>query len=258
MRTDWTALPATVTTKIAERVGGTRITPSSTGDHAEIAATVGGPHTKVFVKAASSDLGVRSLRYELLVSEAVDRSYSPAVEWHFETDGWLVVGFEQLDGPHADLSPGSRHLDLLAAVVDDLSRTPALGSTWFTPATRLGFSHPVAEGQMLVHTDLNPANLIVTSSGLRVVDWAYATKAAPWLELALLAQWLIGSGHTPEQADKWLTQFPAWGTTDPEAIDDLASRSASKWSAKAHGSTDKWIRDLADWTGRWAAYRAER
>jgi hypothetical protein len=29
------------------------------------------------------------------------------VEWHFETGGWLVVGFEHCAGPHADLSPGS-------------------------------------------------------------------------------------------------------------------------------------------------------
>lgn len=255
MRIDWTALPEVVTAEIAERVGGAHVTPASSGDHAEIAATVAGENTKVFVKAACSEHGVRSLHYELLVSRAVDWPYSPAVEWSFEADGWLVVGFEHLDGPHADLAPGSRDLDLLAAVVEDLGRTLAPGPTWFTPATRLGFWNPAMDGEMLVHSDLNPANLIVTANGVRVVDWAYATKGAPWVELALLAPWLVGSAHSPEQADKWLNQFPAWCSTDPAALDDLASRNAGKWSAKAFESAEKWVCDLAEWTGAWAAYR---
>lgn len=255
MRSDWTALPDTVTTEITERLGGTRVTPALSGDHAEIAATVAGPNGKVFVKAASSELGVRSLRYELLVSKAVDRPYSPAVEWHFESDHWLVVAFEHLDGHHADLSPGSPDLELLAAALDDLGRTPALGPTWFSPASRIGFSHPAMDGDVLVHTDLNPANLIMTPSGIRIVDWAFATRAAPWVELALLAQWLIGSGHTAQRADEWLTRFPTWNATDPETLDNLASRNAAKWSAKAKQSTETWVHDLADWTGQWAAYR---
>ncbi|WP_244933263.1 phosphotransferase [Micromonospora tulbaghiae] len=58
------------------------------------------------------------------------------------------------------------------------------------------------DDEMLIHSDLNPANLIVTPHGLRIVDWAWATKAAPWVELALLVQWLIGSGHSAEQAEE--------------------------------------------------------
>lgn len=126
MRSDWTALPETVRTGIADRVGGTHKAPASSGDHAEIAATVTGRNGKVFVKAAVlAGLGGRSLRYELLVSKAVTRSYSPAVKWDFEMDGWLVVGFEHCDGPHADLSPGSPDLDLLAVILKDLGETPA-------------------------------------------------------------------------------------------------------------------------------------
>jgi hypothetical protein len=255
MRVDWTALPEAVTREIADRVGGSHATPAARGDHAEIASTVTGANGTVFVKAARSDLGVRSLRFELLASKAVTQSYSPAVEWQFEAAGWLVVGFEHCVGPHADLSPGSPDLDLLAASLDDLGRTPAQGATFFSPAARLGFSHPAMDGDMVVHSDLNPANLIMTPDGLRIVDWAFATKAAPWVELALLAQWLIGSGHTPQQVDQWLTRFPAWSQADTQVLDDLASRNAAKWSAKAQQSTEKWMRDLAHWTGEWAAYR---
>ncbi|MEU5904621.1 hypothetical protein ABZ780_09610 [Micromonospora sp. NPDC047467] len=38
------------------------------------------------------------------------------------------------------------------------------------------------DGETLIHSDLNPANLIVTPLGLRIVDWAWATKAAAWVK----------------------------------------------------------------------------
>ncbi|MEU5931038.1 hypothetical protein [Micromonospora sp. NPDC047187] len=117
MRSDWTALPERVTAGIAERVGGTfDVTSASSGNHAEIASTVTGPAGRIFVKAASGELSGRSLRYELAATQAIDR-HPPAVLWQFESDGWLVVGTEHLAGPHPDLSPGSRDLDLLLAAL---------------------------------------------------------------------------------------------------------------------------------------------
>ena len=255
MRSDWTALPEAVTTGIADRIGGTDAVPASSGDHAEIAATVTGTNGTVFVKAANTELGVRSLRYELRASRAVTLPYPPAVEWDFETDGWLVVGFEHCAGPHADLSPDSAHLELLGETLEELGETPAPDQTWFSPTARLGFTHPATEGATLVHSDLNPANLIVTPAGLRIVDWAYATRAAAWVELALLVPWLVGSGHTPEQAERWLAQFPAWSATNPAILDEFASRNASKWSRKAQQSTARWIHDLAARNTRWTVYR---
>ncbi|MFC7706516.1 hypothetical protein [Micromonospora lupini] len=95
--------PHSVTAGIAERVGGTfDVTSASGGNHAEIASTVTGPAGRIFVKAASGELSVRSLRYELATTRAIDR-HPPAVLWQFESDGWLVVGTEHLAGPHPDL-----------------------------------------------------------------------------------------------------------------------------------------------------------
>jgi len=259
MRTDWVALPEAVKTEIAGRVGGVpEVISASSGDHAEIAATMTGPAGKVFVKAASSEFGIRSLRYELLASRAVPLSCSPVVEWDIESHGWLVIGFEHCEGPHADLSPGSPDLDLLEVAVKELGATPAPDLPLFSPAGRLGFEHPALTGHTLIHTDLNPANLIVTPSGLRIVDWAFTTKAAAWVELALLVQWLIGSGHTPEQAEEWLARFPAWIASDPQTLDEFASRNASKWSGKAGQSTARWMHDLAAWTAQWSVYRCRK
>lgn len=259
MRSDWGVLPEAVTTKISEWMAGYySVVPAPDGDHAEIAAAVTGPNGRAFVKAASTDLGVRSLRYELAANEAVAKTlrYPPAVKWAFEADGWLVVGTEQLDGAHPDLSPGSPDLDLLARALNELQETPAPDGEWYSPKGRLGFFQPAMDGEMLVHSDLNPSNVMVTASGLRIVDWAYTTRAASWVELALLVQWLIGSGHTAEQAENWLARFPAW-STDREALDEFASKNASKWAGKAQQSTEKWVHDLGTWTDEWAAYRRE-
>jgi hypothetical protein len=244
-----------VTKAVADRAGTTRITPATTGDHAEIAATVTGTNGKFFFKAAHTDFGVRSLRFELRVSEAVSGSHAPAVEWHFEAADWLVVGFEHCEGPHADLAPGSPDLDLLGEALAALGETPAPEVPLFSPTARLGFEHPAMDGATLVHTDLGPANLIVTPRGLRIVDWAMAAKAAPWVELAMLTPWLISAGHTPEQAEQWLARQPAWKLTDPEILDYFATKNAQKWASKSAGSTAAWMHDLAAWTSRWAAYR---
>ncbi|BCY09730.1 phosphotransferase [Actinoplanes sp. L3-i22] len=255
MRIDWTALPEAVTKEVADRVGGLRVVPATTGDHAEIAATVTGTSGTVFVKAARSDFGVRSLRFERRVSEAVSGPHSPAVAWHFEAAGWLAVGFEHCAGPHADLSPGSPGLELLGGALTVLGETPAPDVPLFSPQARLGFDHPAMSGDTLVHTDLGPANLIVTRHGLRIVDWAMATRAAPWVEPAMLTPWLIGAGHTPEQADRWLARQPAWRSADPVVLDHFAAKNAAKWASKSAGSTAPWMRDLAAWTAQWSAYR---
>ncbi|MFI6069216.1 aminoglycoside phosphotransferase [Micromonospora sp. NPDC051227] len=167
-----------------------------------------------------------------------------------------MVGTEHLADPHPDLSPGSTDLNLLLAALTALQETSAPGETWFAPAARLGFAQPAMDGETLIHSDLNPASLIVTPVGLRIVDWAWATKAAAWVELALLVQWLIGSGHSAEQAEEWLAQLPAWTATDHHVLDHFASGNATKWAAKSGQSTELWVQDLAVWTGEWANHRA--
>ena len=139
-----------------------------------------------------------------------------------------------------------------------LGKTPAPDVLLFSPKGRLGFEHPAMDGDTLVHTDLGPANLIVTPGGLRVVDWAMATKAAPWVELAMLTPWLISAGHTPEQAEQWLARHPAWGPTDPEVLDHFAAKNAEKWASKSAHATAPWIHRLADSMSQWAQHRGRK
>ncbi|MEW2429382.1 hypothetical protein AB0877_15340 [Micromonospora sp. NPDC047644] len=34
--------------------------------------------------------------------------------------------------------------------------------------------------------------------------------------------WLIGSGHSAEQAEEWIAQLPVWTATDRQILDDFA------------------------------------
>jgi hypothetical protein len=142
MRSDWTALPEAVARQVADRVGVFHAVAAFGGDHVEIAAAVTGTAGTVFVKAAHSDLGIWSLRYELRVGEVLKPPHSPAVRWYVEADGWLVAGFEQLDGLHADLSPGSPDLGQLASAIHALGSVSEPDLPLFSPAVRLGFTHP--------------------------------------------------------------------------------------------------------------------
>ena len=169
-----------------------------------------------------------------------------------------MVGFEHCEGPHADLSPGSLDLGLLGDALVVLGRTPAPDVALFSPKERLGFEHPAMDGDTLVHTDLGPTNLIVVPRGLRIVDWAMAAKAAPWVELAMLAPWLISAGHSAGQAEQWLARQPAWGLADSDVLDFFAAKNAEKWASKSAQTTAPWMHNLADWTSQWAKYRGRK
>ncbi|MEV4720535.1 GNAT family N-acetyltransferase [Micromonospora noduli] len=64
--------------------------------------------------------------------------------------------------------------------------------------------------------------------------------------------WLIGSGHSAEQAEEWIAQLPAWTATDRQVLDDFASKNATKWATKSRQKTERRVRDFATWTGEWA------
>lgn len=65
--------------------------------------------------------------------------------------------------------------------------------------------------------DLTADNIIV-GERLRAVDWAWPTLGADWLDAASLVARLIQAGHTPDQAERWAQQIPAWHHTTDAAL----------------------------------------
>ncbi|MEU5882868.1 phosphotransferase [Spirillospora sp. NPDC047279] len=263
MRTDWNDLPKKLHAAIEAQAGTVRdVVPASTGNHADIASTLDTGNGQVFVKAARKLADrdgpeVMSLRREAAVNPAV-AEFAPRLRWTAETEDWLALGFDHITGRRADYSPASPDLDVLAKTIHAIQNITCPDVPMLSAQRRwqkYTDNPAMFAGDALLHTDLNQDNLIITDDGRAfVVDWAFVTRGAPWLELMTLIPWLIGAGHHPQHADQWISQFPAWTTAQPTVIDVFTTGFAAQWRNAAQARPDEWVTRHAELTGRWAAY----
>ncbi|GAA2613809.1 phosphotransferase [Actinomadura fulvescens] len=264
MRTDWSDLPEELRKQIQAQTGPiSGIVPAATGNHADIAATLLTSHGRVFVKAARKLADrdgpeVMSLRREAAINPAV-AEFAPGLRWTAEAGGWLALGFDYVQGRRADFTPGSPDLEILAKTIHAIHNTPCPDVAMLSAERRwhkYTDNPAMFAGNALIHTDLNEDNLIITGDGRAfVVDWAFVTRGAPWLEQMMLIPWLIGANHTPHQADEWISQFPAWTNAQPAAVDAFTAGFAAQWRNAAQARPEEWITRHADLTSQWAAYR---
>ncbi|SEG31263.1 Phosphotransferase enzyme family protein [Thermomonospora echinospora] len=266
MRSDWSDLPREIRGGIAAHTGRIdRIEPAPTGNHADLASTLYTADGPVFVKAARKQGDqdgpeVRSLRWEAAINPHVNE-FAPRLLWQAEAGGWLALGFEHVRGRHADFTPGSADLELLAKVIQTFQGMQApevlagkrVERRWESVADDVS---PLA-GHTLLHSDLNPANLLIADDGrVRVVDWAFAARGAAFVELALVVPWLLKAGHSPAQAEAWVSRFSSWADADSAHIDLFARVFADKWRINLafHGNA-AWAVEHAAAARRWADYR---
>lgn len=263
MRSDEAGLPDELHTAIDEHTGPiSAVVPAPVGNHADIASALETRQGRVFLKAArkledGDGPEVLSLRAEAAVNEHVTE-FAPRLLWTAETDEWLALGFEYVQGRPADYTPGSQDLELLTDLIHTLQSTPCpdavqrqIGRRWQQQTDISPFL-----GNTLLHADLNSGNLIVTSSRVYLVDWAFVSRGAPWLEPGLLAPWLILAGHTPHEIDAWFQRFPSWAQADADEIDLFSKVFAAAWQART--TTAEWAAGHAARAQRWADYRLGR
>ncbi|RKS76385.1 phosphotransferase family enzyme [Actinomadura pelletieri DSM 43383] len=243
MRGEWARLPEHIRIGIAERVGQVRsVQAASGGSNAAFAASVTGTVGRAFVKAAPKaapdDDGaqVRALRREALINPCVPE-FAPRLLWTVEAGGWLAVGFEHIDGRHADYSPGSPDLNTLVKTIRRLQSTPCPDAVVMRVERRWEPFVPdvsAMAGDALLHTDLNPRNLLITPHHRTyVVDWGFASRGAPWIEIGQVIPWLIHAGHPPADAERWAALFPSWVDAVPSVINSYAHASAERWRQRA-------------------------
>ncbi|MCP2336513.1 phosphotransferase [Actinomadura rupiterrae] len=265
MRCAWTDLPAELRTAITAHTGAVRdIRAAPGGSNAAFAATLTGRTGPVFVKAAPTRPDgrdgpqIRALRREIAVNPCVPE-FAPRILWSTESGGWLAVAFEHVNARHADYQPGSPDLDALAGLVHRLQRTPcppvvglAIERRWAALADDVS----AFAGGALLHTDLNPHNVLITEDGRVVlVDWAFASRGAAWVELGQTVPWLLRAGHEPAAAENWAGQFPSWTNAEPAAITLHARLSAIRWQHRHKNHQSPAINASVAVAQQWADYR---
>nr|BFE30812.1 hypothetical protein GCM10010200_030630 [Actinomadura rugatobispora] len=263
MRSTWVDLPHEVRDAVAEQTGLVReVRPVTAGSNAELAAVVDGSVGLTFVKAATiSGRQARALRREAEINPHV-REFAPRLHWTVETGGWLVLGFEHVEGRHANYAPGSPDLNTVAAFIRELHMLACPDVVEMRVERRwegLAEDVSVLAGATLLHTDLNPRNFLITRFGRPyVVDWAFASRGAAWIEAGQVIPWLIHAGHSPAEAEAWADQVPAWKLADPAAIDLYAQVSAERWRlhSQANPRPSGEVPEYVTVRERWARHRA--
>ncbi|MFB7499492.1 protein kinase [Streptomyces sp. NPDC056161] len=262
---DTTSLPeSAILPLIRERTGPVaEVRRTERGFSSDLTALVDCMKGPFFVKAMRNRPGGRrkSLIRERQISACLGH-ISPPLLWDVEDGDWLVLGFDVVDGRSSDFTPGSPDLPLVVEAVNQISRLPLpqVAQGWTeTRWDRFAGFGPEAElfrGNSLLHTDINPSNMMVENGRVRVVDWAWPTRGAAFIDPALLILQLISAGHTPAEAEGWVSELPAWHRADPVAIDAFAAANLRMSVAFSERKPDEdWLKFMVTACRSWTDHR---
>jgi hypothetical protein len=236
-------------------------TPVGSGLNSGIAVVLRTRCSQVFVKGLPHDHPrIATQHREAAIAQHV-AGIGPDLRWQLDVGGWNLLGFEHLAGHRADFAPGSPDLSPFAAVLTRLGNvaTPDL------PLTRIeqrwsGLTDEadvaLLAGNQLLHTDLNPHNILIGADDAWIVDWAWPALGAAWIDPACATLWLIAEGNTPASAEIWANQIPAWHDAPAEGIDMFATINTCLWTRIADDDPQPWKQRMRDAAQAWKAHRA--
>jgi hypothetical protein len=251
-RKQWADLPEQAQRAIQDRVGTVTAAQSAgiglTSGVATRILTAQG--AAFFVKAAPAQAPIAP---HYVREQAVNQTLpagipAPRLIWADDVSAWHVLLFDHVPGRAADLVPNSPDIPHVLNVVTSIGvpcpwRQAPSGTHRIAGLLRV--AQPLIEapsveladyaalakqldadefaGPYLVHADLHADNLLVHDGAVRVVDWSFACRGAPWVDTALLIPRLIDAGHTPAAAEQAAALVPAWLSAPPDAITALAA-----------------------------------
>ncbi|WP_434446331.1 phosphotransferase family protein [Lentzea sp. E54] len=262
-RLEWQDLPAGVRAAVQAHTGPViKAENSSAGRNSAFSSSLTTAGGRVFCKGGRTE-GAQAImhRNEAAVNPFLPENLAPRLLWHVEQDGWLLLGFEHVSGQHADLSPGSPDLPLVVDAVRTIStitppdtprrmiadhwRTALAGGTTGEWAARAPLH---MRGETVVHSDLNPLNILVGDTA-RVVDWAWWRVGAAWIDPAFVVVRLVAEGHTPTQAEQWAAQCDGFRRAPAEAITAFAASLVCLWGRRFAGTA------ATEAAQKWAEHR---
>ncbi|GLZ08734.1 hypothetical protein Acsp03_62000 [Actinomadura sp. NBRC 104412] len=240
-----------------------RLHPVGRGHTSDVAAMAHGAHGSFFVKAVRNRPGGRrdSLVREGQINPYV-RPISPAVRWRAESEDWVVLGFEAIDGRPADFTPGSPDLPRIVGILNRIAAVPLpeIARDWVETRWDRYVTDPskveLLRGDALLYTDIQPDNLLIGADGAWAVDWAWPTRGAAFIDPACLVVQLVAAGHTPGSAEAWASRCVAWASADPRAVDAFAAAMFALYGDLAARNPDAgWLKAMAAAAEGWVVHR---
>ncbi|WP_433234995.1 hypothetical protein ACQPYK_24500 [Streptosporangium sp. CA-135522] len=130
VRPSWTELPAALRDALAHRLGPIRHAHVQSGGFTPgVAARVSIERdcrtSRAFVKAVPADhvLAPKYRAEAAIAGQLPAATPAPRLRWSGDLDGWVVLIFDDVDGRHPDLSPGSAEVPIAVAGVAVLAAT---------------------------------------------------------------------------------------------------------------------------------------
>lgn len=182
---------------------------------------------------------------------------APRLRWHVETDGWSLLGFERVDGRRANYTPRSPDLPKVVHVMRRLGEIHCPDLPLKTAPQRWASYTDDPElfaGEHLLHTEWSPGNVLINRAA-HLVDWAWPTRGAAWIDPACWVVWLVASGHSPQSAEVWAAQLPAWRSAPRDGLNAFAGTQAALWDGIVQDGPEPWTERLADAARQWAEHR---
>ncbi|GAA3973656.1 hypothetical protein GCM10023085_65210 [Actinomadura viridis] len=261
-RIGWAELPRETRAAVEACAGSvTEVDRVEMGERSDIASVLDTEAGKVFAKGVpAADRQAAWLENEARINPYV-AGLAPPLRWRVEAGGWLVLGFEYIEGRHVVYSPGSGDMAKLAAVLKALQEIPCPDVVYRRAEWRWKDFTDRAEtmaGEAMIHADLNPGNVLITEDRAYLVDWAGTCRGAGWVELAMLIPRLIGHGHGPAEAEEWAAQFTPWRDAAAEDVDLFVAAESIRWDKVAADWPYPRILLAANTSRQWKEWRRGR
>ncbi|MFF3653331.1 aminoglycoside phosphotransferase [Streptomyces sp. NPDC002181] len=259
-RIHWDDLPLAARAAVEQHTGPVlHATTADGGANSGIAATVTTTAAILFVKGVPTDHPqIRTQQREASVNPYLPPS-CPRLLWHVQAAGWDLIGYEHLVARHADYAPGSPDLVLTADALRELQSTPCPDIELKRAEDRWsGYAGAAGVGQLagdtLLHTDLAPHNVLVADRA-HLIDWAWPTRGAAWIDPAVLILRLMEAGHSPEAADAWARgEFPSWAAAEHTAVAAFSEANAHTWDEIARHDPQDWKKHMGRIAHDWVTY----
>ncbi|WP_405623967.1 aminoglycoside phosphotransferase [Streptomyces sp. NBC_00076] len=239
-------LPAAARQAVTVEVG--RITAVRTvggGINSAIAALLDTETGRVFVKGIPADNPqVVSQEREIAISPYLPAA-CPRLLWHVAAGGWVLLGYEAVDGRHADYTTMDDLTLVLAALAELQEVTAPDGLGLKTAEDRWGRyaeggQAELFAGDTLLHTDFASDNVLIHRGRARLIDWAWPTRGAAWIDPFMLTLRIMEAGAPAVRAVSWVQRVPSWRESDPKALGVFAVAVDRLWREIAEADPVPW------------------